>query len=177
MMSDKMTKDQALDVIDDVAALVGTSAFEDVKALDLVIAFKKALSQSEPAQVIQPVYAYDVPIEGDAGSTELAYAAWYRRNPLPDNAIPLFTSQPDYEALKLRVAELEAATEHLGLTPQQAKDGLSRHKALVTERGRLQSECGLLERKLRIVLNNVPATVRTRLDMQMAEMRVKVREE
>lgn len=28
-----------------------------------------------------------------------------------------------------RIAELEAATEHLGLTPQQAKDGLIRYKA------------------------------------------------
>lgn len=48
--------------------------------------------------------------------------------------------QNDCAALKLRVAELEAATEHLGLTPQQAKDGLSRHKALVAERDRLQSD-------------------------------------
>ncbi len=29
-----------------------------------------------------------------------------------------------------RIEELEAATEHLGLTPQQAKDGLARHKAM-----------------------------------------------
>lgn len=48
--------------------------------------------------------------------------------------------QKDCAELKLRVAELEAATEHLGLTPQQAKDGLSRHKALVAERDRLQSD-------------------------------------
>ena len=32
-----------------------------------------------------------------------------------------------------RIAELEAATEHLGLTPKQAADGLTRYKAQVTE--------------------------------------------
>jgi chromosome segregation ATPase len=32
-----------------------------------------------------------------------------------------------------RIEELEAATEHLGLTPQQAKDGLARYKAQVAE--------------------------------------------
>lgn len=32
-----------------------------------------------------------------------------------------------------RIAELEAAAAHLGLTPQQAKDGLARHKAQVAE--------------------------------------------
>lgn len=37
------------------------------------------------------------------------------------------------EAQAKRIAELEAATEHLGLTPQQAKDGLARHKAQVAE--------------------------------------------
>ena len=52
------------------------------------------------------------------------------RNPYAEN-----------EALRQRVAELEAATEHFGLTPQQAKDGLTRYKALVSERDRLQSEC------------------------------------
>ena len=32
-----------------------------------------------------------------------------------------------------RIEELEAATEHLGLTPKQAADGLTRYKAQVTE--------------------------------------------
>jgi hypothetical protein len=37
------------------------------------------------------------------------------------------------EAQAKRIAELEAAAAHLGLTPQQAKDGLARHKAQVAE--------------------------------------------
>jgi len=43
-------------------------------------------------------------------------------------------------ALKARVTELEAATYHLGLTPQQAKDGLARYKADLAERDKLQMD-------------------------------------
>lgn len=73
----------------------------------------------------------------------------------------LYSSPPDYEelkdeneSLKLRVTELEAATEHLGLTPQQAKDGLARYKADLAERdslkarvAELQSECEKLRNR------------------------------
>lgn len=113
-------------------------------------------------EVSQPVYAYDVPIEGDAGSTELAYAAWYRRNPLPDNAIPLFTSPPDYEELKadndnlkLRLGEWERVyvrknTEIESLKLRVAEleaESRTKHEyamQMLGERDRLQSECDRL---------------------------------
>ena len=37
----------------------------------------------------------------------------------------------EYQAQAKRIEELEAATEHLGLTPKQAADGLARYKAQV----------------------------------------------
>ena len=39
----------------------------------------------------------------------------------------------EIEAQAKRIEELEAATEHLGLTPKQAADGLARYKAQVAE--------------------------------------------
>lgn len=41
--------------------------------------------------------------------------------------------QKENAAQAKRIEELEAATEHLGLTPQQAADGLARYKAQVAE--------------------------------------------
>lgn len=41
--------------------------------------------------------------------------------------------QKENAAQAKRIEELEAATEHLGLTPKQAADGLTRYKAQVTE--------------------------------------------
>jgi hypothetical protein len=40
------------------------------------------------------------------------------------------TLRSEAAAQAKRIEELEAATKHLGLTPQQAKDGLARHKAM-----------------------------------------------
>lgn len=51
----------------------------------------------------------------------------------------------DIEAQAKRIAELEAATEHLGLTPQQASDGLARYKAQVAEIQALRKQVEELE--------------------------------
>lgn len=45
-----------------------------------------------------------------------------------------------------RIEELEAATEHLGLTPQQAADGLARHKAQVAEIESLRKQVDEIKR-------------------------------
>jgi hypothetical protein len=66
-------------------------------------------------------------------------AVLVRRSPEFRTSVDELTDEN--EALKLRIEELEAATEHLGLTPKEAKDGLIRYKALKAERDKLQMEC------------------------------------
>ena len=51
----------------------------------------------------------------------------------------------EYQAQAKRIEELEAATEHLGLTPKQAADGLARHKAQVAEIESLRKQVEELE--------------------------------
>ena len=76
------------------------------------ISWQAALSQSEPVQsepvqVSQPVAeAYLV---NRGGSGECMAIDWFNKKPVEGL---LFTSPPDYEALRQRVAELEAAPPH-----------------------------------------------------------------
>lgn len=56
------------------------------------------------------------------------------RTDLPSDRLPLFDKmKAEIAAQAKRIEELETATDHLGLTPQQASDGLARYKAQVAE--------------------------------------------
>jgi len=56
--------------------------------------------------------------------------------------------QKENAAQAKRIEELEAATDHLGLTPKQAADGLTRHKAQVAEIESLRKQVEILQRPL-----------------------------
>lgn len=198
-MSDKMR--EALEEVCRVlesndSAIVDTIWVSTGQPETLLDHCKAALEVSEPAQVSQPVDCF---VASDGVHT---YCNNYGEliGFSEDAKIAMYSSPPDYEALKARirsleaeinrqdldfarnidigetidllryeiaelkqekllrdllvaslearVAELESATEHLGLTPQQAKDGLARYKASVAERDRLQSDCDRLKEEL-----------------------------
>ena len=67
---------------------------------------------------------------------------------MPKNTAIIKVLQAESAAQAKRIAELEAATEHLGLTPKQAADGLARHKAQVAEIESLRKHVGELLKSL-----------------------------